>query len=75
MVRYQRHPSCRRALRPEAMLECSQDERMTPLLIGLQGFHWEEAARILALPLGTVHARLSRVRKRVRAMHHDHRHQ
>ncbi len=44
----------------------SDDQRQTVLLIGLEGFSYEEAARITGVPLGTVMSRLSRGRQRLR---------
>lgn len=50
-------------------IDClSEEKRTTLLLIGLEGFRCEEAAQILDVPLGTVRARLSRVRKELRVL-------
>ena len=42
------------------------DQRAVLLLIGVEDFSYEEAARILRIPVGTVMSRLSRGRERLR---------
>jgi RNA polymerase sigma-70 factor (ECF subfamily) len=49
-----------------AIAALPEDQRQTVLLIGLEGFSYEEAADILAVPVGTVMSRLSRGRRRLR---------
>jgi RNA polymerase sigma factor (sigma-70 family) len=44
----------------------SDDQRQILLLVGLEGFSYEEAAAITGVPLGTVMSRLSRGRQRLR---------
>ena len=50
-----------------------EEQRAVLLLVGLEDFSYEEAARILELPIGTVMSRLSRGRERLRRyMNGDH---
>ncbi|GAO36862.1 RNA polymerase subunit sigma-24 [Sulfuricella sp. T08] len=50
-----------------AALGClSQDQREVLLLVGLEEMRYEEVAKILDVPLGTVMSRLSRGRERLR---------
>jgi len=42
------------------------DQRQVLLLVGLEGFSYEEAAEITGVPLGTVMSRLSRGRRRLK---------
>jgi RNA polymerase sigma-70 factor, ECF subfamily len=44
----------------------SEEQRSVLLLVGVEDFSYEEAARILGLPIGTVMSRLSRGRERLR---------
>lgn len=46
------------------------DQREVLLLVGLEEFTYEEASRILKIPLGTVMSRLSRARERMHALMH-----
>ena len=43
-----------------------EDQRQVLLLIGVEGFGYDEAAKILNLPVGTIMSRLSRARDRLR---------
>jgi RNA polymerase sigma-70 factor (ECF subfamily) len=43
-------------------------QRQTILLVGLEGMRYEEVARILGVPIGTVRSRLSRGRHTLRKM-------
>jgi RNA polymerase sigma-70 factor (ECF subfamily) len=50
----------------QALARLSDDEREVVLLVGLEGFRYDDAARILDVPVGTVRARLSRGRSTLR---------
>ena len=51
----------------------TEEQRAVLLLVGVDDFSYEEAARILELPIGTVMSRLSRGRERLRRyMNGDH---
>ena len=56
--------ACRYLLRGYA--ELPQDQQAVLLLIGVEDFTYEETARILGVPIGTVMSRLSRGRERLR---------
>jgi RNA polymerase sigma-70 factor (ECF subfamily) len=43
-----------------------EEQRSVVLLIGVQDLSYEEAARVLGVPIGTVMSRLSRGRERLR---------
>lgn len=43
-----------------------EEQRSVLLLIGVEDLSYEEAARVLGMPIGTVMSRLSRGRKRLR---------
>lgn len=43
-----------------------EDQRAALLLIGVEGLSYEDAARVLGVPVGTVMSRLSRGRERLR---------
>ncbi len=45
-----------------------EDQRAVLLLVGVEGLAYEEAARVLGLPVGTVMSRLSRGRERLRRL-------
>jgi RNA polymerase sigma-70 factor (ECF subfamily) len=50
-------------------LGCLSDEqRQVVLLIGLEGFQYDETAAILGIPVGTVRSRLSRTRNELRRL-------
>lgn len=49
-----------------AMEQLPDDQRETILLIGVEGFSYDEAATILEVPMGTVRSRLSRAREGLR---------
>ena len=52
----------------DALARLPNEQRAVLLLVGLEQFTYEEAARVLDIPLGTVMSRLSRGRERLRAM-------
>jgi len=52
----------------DALARLPGEQRAVLLLVGLEQFTYEEAARVLDIPLGTVMSRLSRGRERLRAM-------
>ena len=45
-----------------------EEQRAVLLLVGVEGLGYEEAARILDVPVGTVMSRLSRGRERLRKL-------
>ncbi len=47
------------------------EQRQILLLVGLEGFSYEEAAQITGVPVGTVMSRLSRARRKLREMLED----
>lgn len=51
-----------------AMGRISAEQRQVLLLIGLEGFAYEDVAAILDIPVGTVRSRLSRAREMLRAV-------
>ena len=51
-----------------ALALLSEEQRAVLLLVGLEGFSYAEAARVLATPVGTVMSRLSRARAQLRAV-------
>ncbi len=50
----------------DALARLPAEQRAVLLLVGLEQFTYEEAARVLDIPLGTVMSRLSRGRDRLR---------
>ena len=50
------------------LAELPADQREVLLLVGLEGFAYEEAARVLGVPVGTIMSRLSRGRRRLREL-------
>lgn len=52
----------------DALAKLPDDQRAVVLLVGLEQFTYEEAARVLDIPIGTVMSRLSRGRERLRLM-------
>jgi RNA polymerase sigma-70 factor, ECF subfamily len=51
-----------------ALRELSPEQREVVLLIGLEQMSYEEAAKILGIPIGTVMSRLSRGREQLRTI-------
>lgn len=51
-----------------ALARVPDEQRAVLLLVGLEQFTYDEAARILDVPIGTVMSRLSRGRERLRAL-------
>ncbi len=49
-----------------ALAQLPHEQRTVLLLVGLEQFTYEEAARVLQVPIGTVMSRLSRGRERLR---------
>lgn len=52
----------------EALTRLPTEQRAVLLLVGLEQFTYEEAARVLEIPVGTVMSRLSRGRERLRVI-------
>jgi len=51
-----------------ALTQIPDEQRAVLLLVGLEQFTYDEAARILDVPIGTVMSRLSRGRERLRGL-------
>jgi RNA polymerase sigma-70 factor, ECF subfamily len=51
-----------------AIKRLPEEQRQVLLLVGLEAFSYEEAARILHIPVGTVRSRLSRGREALRGL-------
>ncbi len=51
-----------------ALARVPDEQRAVLLLVGLEQFTYDEAARILEIPIGTVMSRLSRGRERLRGL-------
>ena len=52
----------------EALARLPGEQRSVLLLVGLEQFTYDEAARVLDIPIGTVMSRLSRGRERLRLL-------
>ncbi|MBI1424042.1 MAG: sigma-70 family RNA polymerase sigma factor [Gammaproteobacteria bacterium] len=55
----------------DAIARLNQDQRQVITLISLQGFSYEEVARILDIPVGTVMSRVCRARQNLKQMLSD----
>lgn len=53
-----------------ALQSLPEEQRAVVLLVGLEQMTYEEAARVLEVPIGTVMSRLSRGRERLRSLLH-----
>ncbi|MFC7395782.1 sigma-70 family RNA polymerase sigma factor [Chelatococcus sp. GCM10030263] len=51
-----------------ALDQLSEEQKSVLLLVGVEDFSYEDAARILGVPLGTVMSRLARGRQRLRSL-------
>ena len=51
-----------------ALDELPEDQKSLLLLVGVEDFSYDAAARILGLPIGTVMSRLSRARQKLRSI-------
>lgn len=51
-----------------ALARVPEEQRAVLLLVGLEQFTYDEAARVLDIPIGTVMSRLSRARERLRLL-------
>ncbi|WIM12025.1 sigma-70 family RNA polymerase sigma factor [Enhydrobacter sp.] len=51
-----------------ALDQLPEEQKSLLLLVGVEDFSYDEAARILGMPVGTVMSRLSRARQRLRAI-------
>ena len=52
----------------DALARLPVEQRTVVLLVGLEQFTYDEAARVLEVPIGTVMSRLSRARERMRTL-------
>lgn len=51
-----------------ALDQLPEEQKSLLLLVGVEDFSYEEAARVLDVPIGTVMSRLSRARRRLRSI-------
>ncbi len=51
-----------------ALEQLPEEQKSLLLLVGVEDFSYDDAARILGMPIGTVMSRLSRARQRLRAL-------
>jgi len=51
-----------------AMDQLPEEQKSLLLLVGVEDFSYDDAARILGMPIGTVMSRLSRARQRLRSL-------
>jgi len=51
-----------------AMAQLAEEQRQVLLLVGLEGMRYDEVARVLQIPVGTVRSRLSRGREALRQL-------
>ena len=52
----------------KAVQRLPDEQKQVLLLVGLEGFSYEETAEIAGVPVGTVMSRLSRARRKLREM-------
>lgn len=55
----------------QSLQRLPDEQRQILLLVGVEGFSYEEAAQIAGVPVGTVMSRLSRARRRLRELLED----
>jgi len=55
----------------QAVQRLPEEQKQILLLVGLEGFSYDEAAQIAGVPVGTVMSRLSRARRKLREMLDD----
>ena len=51
-----------------AIDQLPEEQKSLLLLVGVEDFSYDDAARILGMPIGTVMSRLSRARQRLRSL-------
>ena len=51
-----------------ALDQLPEEQKSLLLLVGVEDFSYDDAARILGMPIGTVMSRLSRARQRLRSL-------
>ena len=51
-----------------ALDQLPEEQKSLLLLVGVEDFSYDDAARIMGVPMGTVMSRLSRGRQRLRAL-------
>lgn len=59
----------------QAIADLNQDQRQVITLVSIQGFSYEEVARILDIPVGTVMSRICRARQNIQKNLREYSHQ